>query len=51
MIKSCLNCKFHGPPVSLTVPKKRPCGECIPYKATPKWELTDKPTDEKGNVL
>ena len=34
---SCLECKFHGPPVSnYTGPK--PCGECIPYNGFPKQE-------------
>lgn len=34
---SCLECKFHGRPVSDYVGPK-PCEECIPYNGFPKKE-------------
>ena len=42
---SCLECRFHGPPVSdYTGPK--PCEECIPHVGFPKQEPAEqKETD------
>ena len=38
---SCLECRFHGPPVSAyTGPK--PCAECIPHNGFPKEEPVEK---------
>jgi len=38
---SCLECKFHGPPVSTYV-GPRPCSECIPHNGFPKQEPVEK---------
>lgn len=42
---SCLECKFHGPPVSdYTGPK--PCAECIRHVGFPKQEPVEKKTEK-----
>jgi len=42
---SCLDCKFHGPPVSdYTGPK--PCAECIRHVGFPKQEPVEKKTEK-----
>ena len=38
---SCLECKFHGPPVSDYTGLK-PCAECIPHNGFPKQEPVEK---------
>jgi hypothetical protein len=42
---SCLECKFHGPPVSDYVGPK-PCAECIQYAGFPKQEPIGKEVAE-----
>ena len=39
---SCLDCKFHGPPVSDNEGPK-PCAECIGEPGFPKWERVETP--------
>lgn len=34
---TCLDCKFHGPPVS-DYQGPKPCADCIPHPGFPKWE-------------
>ena len=34
---TCIDCKFHGPPVS-DYRGPKPCADCIPYSGFPKWE-------------
>lgn len=41
-IKSCLNCLYHGLPVSTYSSKERPCGTCIKSKDHNGWKPTDK---------
>ena len=46
---SCLECKFHGPPVSTYI-GPRPCSECIPHNGFPKQETVETNEHLKGDT-
>ena len=46
---TCIDCKFHGPPVS-DYQGPKPCADCIPHPGFPKWEpvtLVGKGVDDE----